>query len=245
MRYPHDGQFYPASEKKFSEVVFFVPFFEGTKEKLRRHVQFVNDLGYDAFAFTLQDNFSVLHPPISSRKNFGFKHLYADQIEELLNMIPGNKIVFAFSNPGAAAIEALSWRKCQDIKALICDSGPSGKFKKSARNLYGNVKTVGPFPVLWLLTQLFSYVWSAQLHADVEGQLRSFPKDFPVLSIRGWKDAVIPPDHIDVIFDPQTHLDLQKLALPEAGHLNGLRDFGDLYRPAVARFLASVSTPLS
>lgn len=242
--YPYDGEFFPTKEKKFEEIVFFVPFFEGTKNKMKRHVEMVNELGYDAFAFTLQDDFSITRPPISSRKHFGFKHLYADQIEDLLNRLPGKKIVYSFSNPTAAAIEALSYRQCQDVAGLVCDSGPSGKFMKSVKNLYSTYKGIGPFPVVWMITPLFSYIWSRRLHEDMHEQLETFPKDFPVLSIRGWKDNIIPPDHIDAVFDSHRNLDLQKLALPDAGHLNGLRDFHDQYVPPVTRFLKSCSTPL-
>lgn len=242
--FPSDGQLYPAPRKKFQELIFFVPFFEGTKKSMRRHIEFVNELGYDAFAFTLQDDFSVLKPPLSSRKHFGFKHLYADQIEELLNQLPGKKIIYSFSNPTAAAIEALSYRKCEDVSALICDSGPSGKFMKSVRNLYSHHKSAGPFPVVMMITPIFSYIWSHKLHKDTLEHLATFPQDFPILSIRGWKDRIIPPDHIDALFDPQTHLDLQKLSLPEGGHLNGLKDFADQYCPSVERFLAAHSHPV-
>ncbi|MEN0057698.1 MAG: hypothetical protein AAGB31_02595, partial [Bdellovibrio sp.] len=128
---PFDGELFFAKNKRYEELVFFVPFYEGTKRQLLRHIKLVNDLGFDAFAFQLKGthrDLLSLRPPLSSRGGFGAKHIYADQIEALLNMLPGKKIIFSFSNPTAAAMEAMARRRCSDTVALICDSGPSARF---------------------------------------------------------------------------------------------------------------------
>ncbi|MEN0057697.1 MAG: hypothetical protein AAGB31_02590, partial [Bdellovibrio sp.] len=95
-----------------------------------------------------------------------------------------------------------------------------------------------------ILTPLLSVGWSPYFHKDLAAHLRTFPAGFKILSIRGWKDPLIPPGHIDEIFEPHTHLEWTKLSLPEAGHLTGLRDFRQEYTPSVTRFLQSVATPL-
>jgi hypothetical protein len=243
---PFDGEFFLSRNKKFSELIFFVHFYDGGKRELLRHIKLVNDLGFDAFAFQLQgDHKSVLkHLPITSDLKFGLKHLYAVQIEKLLNDIPGNKIIFAFSNPSASAIEAMARRHCSDTVAMICDSGPSARFLPSLWNLvssYASSFTTKPLGAI--LTPLLTVAWSPLLHRDVHADLNAFPQGFPILSIRGWKDKLISPSHIDEIFEPHQNLDWAKLSLPEAQHLTGLRDFRAEYVPAVENFLKRVATP--
>ncbi|WII72234.1 hypothetical protein QJS83_17360 [Bdellovibrio sp. 22V] len=244
---PFEGEFFFARNKRFKELVFFVHFYEGSKKQLLRHIKLVNELGFDAFAFHLRgthkDIFSM-RLPISAHGGFGAKHIYADQIEALLNMIPGNKIIFSFSNPTAAAIEAMARRHCSDTIALICDSGPTARFIPSAYNLYTHEYKLGPMPLRMLLTPLLSVGWSPFFHKDLHKDLNTFPEGFRVLSIRGWKDLLIPPEHIDEVFEPHAQLHWTKLSLPEAGHLTGLRDFKQEYAPMVEKFLNGVATPL-
>lgn len=247
-RLPFDGEFFLSRNKKYQELVFFVHFFEGSKKQLLRHIKFVNEIGFDAFAFNLQGTFKNLLSwslPLSSHGEFGIKHVYADQIETLLNKIPGKKILFTFSNPSASAIEAMARRHCSDTVGLICDSGPSGKFIESALSLAAHEYKIRPFPLRWALVPPISLGWSPHLHKDLKSQLAIFPEGFPILSIRGWKDKLIGPRHIDEVFDPHSHLHWTKLSLPEAEHLTGLRDFKDEYKPAVERFLKSVATVAS
>lgn len=244
---PFQGEFFLSRNKKYEELIFFVHFYEGSPKQLLRHIKLVNSLGFDAFAFQLfgnHKNLISLHPPISSRGQYGVKHTYADQIEILLNMIPGKKIIYSFSNPTGSAIEAMARRQVSDTVALVCDSGPSGKFIPSAYNLYTHEYKLNPLPLRLVLAPILSLGWSFYLHKDLQTDLKKFPAGFKILSIRGWKDLLIPPDHIDAVFAPQKHLDWTKLSLPEAGHLTGLRDFKADYVPGLEKFLTSVATPL-
>lgn len=246
--FPFEGEFFLSKNKKFEELVFFVHFYEGTKSHILRHIRFVNKLGYDAFAFHLKGDHKDLAKfklPISAKLKFGTKHVYADQIETLLNLIPGKKIIYSFSNPSAAAIEAMAKRHCSDTVALICDSGPSGKFLPSVYRLMTHQYKVQSLTLKAALTPVMSVAWSPFLHQDLYKDLKSFPKGFKILSIRGWKDVLISPTHIDEVFEPHKHLDWIKLSLPEAGHLTGLRDFKEEYIPVVQRFLERVSTKIT
>ena len=244
---PFDGEFFLAKNKKYNELIFFVHFYEGSKKQILRHIRMVNQLGFDAFAFqlqgTIQDLIS-LHLPVSAQGKFGTKHIYADQIEKLLNEIPGNKIIYAFSNPSAAAIEAMARRHCSDTVALVCDSGPTARFIPSAYRLSTYEYKIPLAALRMALAPVFSMGWSPWLHKDMDRDLKTFPQGFKILSIRGWKDKLIPPSHIDEVFEPHSQLDWSKLSLPEAEHLTGLRDFKDDYVPAVTRFLESAATPL-
>ncbi|MGZ3772916.1 MAG: hypothetical protein ACXVCY_05340 [Pseudobdellovibrionaceae bacterium] len=245
--FPFDGEFFLSKNKKFSELIFFVHFYEGSKKHLLRHIRLVNKLGFDAFAFNLQGTHKELKSfklPISAKGSFGVKHLYADQIETLLNLIPGKKIIFSFSNPSASAIEAMARRHCSDIAALICDSGPSGRFIFSTFRLFSQEYNINSLSVKIALTPFLSIGWSPFFHKDLHQDLKSFPSGFKILSIRGWRDGLISANEIDEVFEPHKQLDWVKLSLPEADHLKGLRDFKDDYAPAVDNFLKTAATLL-
>lgn len=244
MNYPFDGEYFPSKQKRYNEVVFFVHFYDGSKAQLRRHIDLVNDLGFDAFAFNLLPKSALLTNPISRNKNPGLKHLWADQIHDLLNLIPQKKIVFSFSNPSASAIEAMAARHNLDVTAMVCDSGPSIKFLESVFHLYQHLQKEG-FLKSITQTLVTPLVWSPFLNKDLHEHLSEFPNGFKILSIRGWKDALIPPNHIDGVFEPHTNLDWRKLSLPKAGHLNGLKDFKDDYTAGLLPFLQEVATPIS
>jgi hypothetical protein len=243
--YPDEGQLFKASNKKFAALIFFVHFYNGHKKALLRHIRFVNQLGYDAYAFNLRDqmkqHFMVPYSPIS--KKFGMKHALADQIEQHLDLLSEYdvKIMFAFSNISACAIEAMARRPDIYFQGLICDSGPSMEFVKSAYNLYTYAEPIKFLPLRLVATPIFSLGWSKDLHKDLHADLRKFRDGFQVLSIRGWKDQLISPSAIDQVFEPCKNLVWQKLSLPEAEHLTGLRDFPTEYKPAVEEFLTSLT----
>ena len=98
---------------------------------------------------------------------------------------------------------------------------------------------VTSFPLKILGTPFVAYGWSPSLNKDIIEDLKAFPNRFPVLSIRGWKDQLIAPNHIDQIFESAPNIQWQKLSLTEAQHLTGLRDFPQDYQPPVEDFLTS------
>lgn len=246
MQYPDEGELFKAAKekRKSDRLVFFVHFFQGHKKALKRHVELVNELGYDAYVFNLRDSFKeqqfLPYSPIS--KKFGMKHALADQIEEHLDLLPQykSKIVFAFSNVAGSAIEVLARRKSPDVVALICDSGPGANFIYSSYKLIEQQFKINFLPLKLIGTPFVMLAWSPTMHKDISLDLQKLGNGFPVLSIRGWKDNLIAPSHIDQIFEPAKNIHWIKLALPEAGHLAGLRDFPDEYRSGLENFLSSL-----
>ncbi len=244
--YPDQGELFKASHKKHEALIFFVHFYKGHKKALRRHIKFVNSIGFNAYAFNLKDSpkdhYGLPYSLVS--KKFGLKHALADQIEQHLDLLPEypNKIMYSFSNISACAIEAMARRSSPDIKAMITDSGPSFNFFSSAYNLYTYSKRISFLPFRLLATPVLAYGWSPEMHKNIHADLSKFPKGFPVLSIRGWKDPLIKPIDIDQVFEPCKNIIWEKLSLPEAGHLNGLRDFPKDYEPAIKDFLKRLPT---
>ncbi|HND84303.1 MAG TPA: alpha/beta hydrolase [Pseudobdellovibrionaceae bacterium] len=248
-----DGKIFRSDDKKFAETIVLVHFYEGDMLKLARHREWLNFLGFDVYGFNMRGgvirtpDISRLHMPglpISQDHKFGYKHLYADQVESALNQVPGQKIIYAFSNISGAAIEAINRRNCADVKALICDSGPSLKLIDSVANLVK--KDWNPLwgVVLNLAAPLLSLAWSSDFHRDIRTNLSRFPQGFPVLSIEGGQDAVIPPDHIELVFKGLKNLRWSQLVLPEAGHLDGLKRFPNEYKRGVEKFLLKHASPI-
>jgi hypothetical protein len=250
--FPDKGEIYlsPVTDpqKKTDTLVFFCHFFQGHKKALKRHYDFVNELGFDAYGFNLNDSAkNHYYLPYSERSHkFGMKHALADQIQDHLDLVmdrfPQRKIVvFAFSNVAGCAIEAMARKfnsnEGTQFSALVCDSGPGAQFFFSSFKLIEQQLKVTSLPLKIIGTPLVAYGWSPSLNKDIAADLNEFPKHFPVLSIRGWKDKLIAPKHIDQIFEGAKSIQWKKLSLPLAEHLTGLRDYPDEYKPQVQNFL--------
>src|SRR5690606_33214108 len=54
--------------------------------------------------------------------------------------------------------------------------------------------------------------------------LQNLPQQFPVLSIRSWKDQLVSVKSIDLVFEEHQHLQYETLTLPEGNHLQGLKE---------------------
>jgi hypothetical protein len=238
------GQWHRSPHKKYQETVLLVPFFGAEKKNLQRHAEFLNELGFDCVVFDLHDDWGQLaHNFLSSKMQFGLKHIWADQIEALLNEIPGNKIIFSFSNPSASAIEAIARRHAADINGLVCDGGPSGQLWSSMVNYFTHETPLPFYPLKAAIAFASASLWHPHFLKVIHEDLAQFPKGFRLLSVRGWKDPLITPKMIDMVFEPHKQLDWQKLSIPEGKHLNGLKDHPDLYVPAVRQFLKEIATP--
>lgn len=239
---PFNGVLSPAPQKKFAETILLVPFFKSTRPALRRHIDFLNSLGYDVATFDIKENIDIHTLPISTEFKFGLKHIWADQIERILAELPGQKIIFSLSNPSAGAIEAIGRRSGGDVKALICDSGPNAYHLKPVFKLFKQLEPQISLPVQLIKTVVgfvaLSPFWTKELHKD----LAKFPARFPILSIRGWKDALISAHNIDQVFEPHTQIEWQKLSLPDGQHLDGLKNYPDEYKSTVQKFLKRFST---
>lgn len=242
---PFHGELHKAPRKLFQETVLLVPFYAAKKNSLKRHVEFLNELGYDAVLFDLHKDSRNLNQTIfSSKEMIGIKHIWADQVEALLNSIPGKKIIFSFSNPSASAIEAIARRNATDVAGLVCDSGPTGNLLSSMVNYFTHEEPIQFLPLRWIAATAITYMWSPQFVRAIHEDLEKLPTHFPILSIRGWKDKLIPAHLIDQVFEPHLNVHWKKLSLPQAGHLNGLRDFREDYELPVREFLESISTKL-
>lgn len=237
----------PAKNRRFEETVVFVHHFGGSRRTVLRHARLLNDLGYDCVRFDL-----IFHKdrpqarlPITGDLKFGIRHVWADQITALLNAINGPKILFSFSMPSSSAFQAVAERASQDVKAIVCDGGPFLQLHKCIWNLYEHEYKIKSKILRAGFTGASMVLWGIGFKAQAKEFLVKIPKGFPVLSIRGWQDDLVPVSAIDEFFDLTKNIDLETLALPEAGHLMGLRDFPNDYIPKLENFLKRVAKPVS
>lgn len=230
---------FKSSNKRFKEIIFFVHFFEGSPGALRKQIQLVNQLGFDAYAFQLSAWSKLYTKPFTSELGFGLKHIYTEEIEAHLNSLPGTKIIFSFSNPSASAIEAIARRHASDVRALICDSGPSFQMRQSGENLLRWNKNY-PWLIAKILNPAFSFLWSPFFHKDTLKHLSLLPAGFPVMTLLSEDDLLIPPDDTRSGFQKQKHLNWTSVLLPKAGHLLGIKNNPDLYKSSVQEFLENL-----
>ncbi len=242
---PFDAQILPAATKRFRETIVFVHHFGGSQRTVLRHIKLVNTLGFDAVRFNLKFNDLKLGQalPIASNLRFGASYVWADQIEAILNSIPGRKIIYSFSMPSLGALGAIAHRKASDIAGWVCDGGPFLQLLRCTWNLLTEEYSIDNRFKRALYSGLAYFLFGG-VEISVPGWMQSLPDKFPVLSIRGEKDPLVPISAIEDVFDFNEKIELQRLSLPDGSHLNGLKKFPDSYDPVVRAFLTRIATPL-
>lgn len=243
MKLINQGEIIKSPNKKYLETIVFVPFFFGKKQQMKRHALFMSEIGFDSVIFNLSYKWYNVVPRLkdSMKLGWGLKHVWTQEIKTILDSIPGNKILYAFSNPSSAALEAAVLREVKDIKAIIFDGGPFFDLIKCNWNFFTHgKKKIGLKKLGWNLYA--RGIWTIEHEKEITRDLARLPKNFPILSIRGWLDPLVPTTAIEKAFKGHDHLDLEILNLPEGGHLDGLKKFPEIYKPRVTDFLKSVST---
>lgn len=241
---PYSGFRHYATHRRFEEVIVFVHHFGGSPLTMTRHLKMASELGCDSVAFQLKFNDLKLwsRPPFTRHFRFGVREVWAEQITDILNRIPGPKILFTLSSPSSAALLSMVERQCRDIKAWICDGGPFAqlsrclwnlfKFKMVERNLF--TRTI---KVAFAHQVLGGYNYIRQSRAA----LAKLPPQFPILSIRSWNDQLVPMQAIEEFFALHKKLNIEVLSLPEIDHLQGLSRATDIYCSRVNGFIKRVT----
>jgi len=244
---PFSAEYRASANRRFQETIVFVHHFGGSRRTVLRHLKLVDQLGFDTVRFDLLFNSTKPKDalPITGDLRFGVRHVWADQIESILNALPGRKILYSFSMPSGSALQAIAHRRARDVRALICDGGPFLQMHKCIWNLYQHQYKVENPLLRASFTGASMLLWGMGYKEQMRRALSRIPKGFQVLSIRGWQDPLVPVSAIDEFFQLQSHLDVEVLSLTEAGHLNGLRDFHAEYAPRVQDFLKRLGTPVS
>ena len=239
---PHEGEWNLSTNKIHEATIVLVHHFGGSKRTLLRHARLLNELGYNCVRFNLKFNMTEAPQKISLTGDFkiGLRRIWADQIQDVLNVTPGPKIIYSFSMPGAAAVEAISRRKAYQILGLVCDSGPFLQIVKATWRLYEISYKIENSFVRGFYTLLSFSMWGLKFRSEIKGYFSEFPKGFRILSIRGGADRLVPPLTIDEFFSLALDCQVEVLDLPDADHLEGLKKFSQIYVARVKSFLESL-----
>ena len=268
---PFDADFMPAANKRFQETIVFVHHFGGNKKSLAHHVEMVNALGYDAVRFDLM--FSQINPakhlPITANLKFGIRHVWSEQIEAILNSIPGRKILFSFSMPSNSVMMALAHRRAKDVSGWICDGGPFLQLSKCVWNLYEHHYAIQSKVVRGALTGASLVFLGTGFEKEAAGLMRTLPRGFRILSFRGLQDPLVPAEAIDEALlgksttphtgasklvpsdksnfknDSAHPLMIETHSFEEGGHLDGLKSFPAAYRDHCESFLKEIAKPVT
>ncbi|MBX9765688.1 MAG: hypothetical protein K2X47_00330 [Bdellovibrionales bacterium] len=261
---------FPAPERKFIPAVLLVPFFGGKASHLKRHIQFVNEIGFDAAVVPLQiPNLRDPRLPISRDGLLGLKHVWADRIEDALIELNRPTILFTFSSPSASALEVVARNlrtERQHGSPLFQKAGKLLWGKPSPQNgpgvsVLGMVADSGPFVNLWSCNWKYMYheagiefpllrgaataasvlLWGPDYEKTLHQDLKLIGSKIPILNIRGWNDKLVSIEAMDNAFPRGTVLNLKVVPIPEAGHLDGLKKFPETYCPAVSHFLSGMA----
>ena len=246
--FPHEGEIFQPKEKKFEEIIVFVHWYGGHKKQLKRHIQFVNQLGFRAFAFNL-----FPQPFKGSRillKNPGtyFTTLLSRWSRQVLDVLSyfedEKKILFGFSFGCNVITQVFS--KITSVTAVVFDGGPfSGIVENSWR--YQSYQEPVKNPLLRIMAVILWILFCGffSLRFKIHSALKKWPVGLPVLSFRVVEDLLVPPSSIDKILKPHSQLDLTISLIPKVQHLQGMKFQPELYQKTLEKFLVKYSTPMA
>ncbi len=242
---PCDGEYFPSPHKKYREVVILVHHFGGNKHTLKRHQQFYNDLGFDCVGFNL--SFQNIHNlnkwPLTADFKFGPRAVWVEEVERILNAVSGPKIIVSFSFPSIAVAQAIARRWASDIRAWMTEGGPFVQVWRCYWNYVGiEMKIKNPVLRASLATLSYEILAGAKVEADLRDALQKFPAGFPILSIRGWQDPLVPLSALEAAFNEPYKSSLQTLSLPHSGHIDGIKRDAEEYKGSIETFLKKYST---
>ena len=145
-------------------------------------------------------------PPISKNKKWGLRHIWADRIEEIIKLTPGEKVIFTLSNPSFSVLDAVARVNANEIKAIICDGGPFFDIYKFYWNLFTHAFNYN-FYFRAVQTLLGACYWNTFLYKQAARKyISKFDNKVPLLSIRAEKDILVTEESIETV--SYTHLTL-------------------------------------
>lgn len=252
---PFDGELFAAPSKKFKETIVFVHHFGGNKKSTRRHQDILLQAGYDCVTFNLYYHSfsgkmtfkkrlkSMFRHFLSGRRNF--IHQWTHELSTILDLIPGDKILFSLSSPSVSVASSIATHQRKDIKAWVCDCGPFLEAWTCFWN-YNKYEAQIKNPIFLLLFNSLGFLMFGGIgyKSHVQKWLLSFSKGFPVLSLRAENDQLVPPSAIDKFFSVYNDLNIQIHCFKQAGHLTAIKSHAFEYSQVILTFLQKHSSSL-
>jgi pimeloyl-ACP methyl ester carboxylesterase len=227
--WPSNGQYRETIPPSFKPTVVFIHNYGGNRTTTHRYQDMVLDMGYNCFSFDLVRGFG-----------YGTVHTYISQLREVLETVPGPKIVYSFSFPSVSAAAVLAEGRT-DIKAWICDGGPFAEIWSCYNNLLTRMQRGNALTRPLITSWIWFSAGGSKYYSSVAKWLNAIKPGFPILSIREEKDRLVPPRAIAKFFAYNPKLNLKVLEIKGADHLEGLKKSPDLYTDTVRGFLEGLS----
>ena len=235
---PYDGEFFEPQQKKFKETILLTHHYGGHKKQMRRPIEFLNSLGFRAFTFNFYPQPFKGSLDLIKERGFTRVGLYwKKQLEEIFSLLEGPLIWMAFSfSCNLASVMAQGQPR---VKALIFDGGP---FARPLKNPWLYLTHAEPIqnPLLRAFAILpwnlfFNFFF---LKMKIQSSLKKLPPNFPVLSFRCLEDELVPPEIIDDVLSPhQNRLNLERVGIKGASHLQGMKTDPLFYQEHLKKFL--------
>ena len=229
--------------EKYDTTLVFIHHLGGEPIQLKHHLEFLNQNGFETYTYPAflhgKEHWKAFFPLIKYHRK-GIVEIWTEELEQQLNQLNGEKIIFSFSFPSVSALLAISKRT--DIKALICDGGPFFDLGSASWRFFTyHQKIKNIFFKIYLTGKMYFYFQSFFLRRKIKKQLNHIPKNFPILSLQSEKDQMVPTSSINKFFKQINQVDLTTVLLKDSAHLEGLKKERDLYIESVLTFLRKVA----
>jgi pimeloyl-ACP methyl ester carboxylesterase len=224
-----------------SPIIVILHNFAGTEDNFSKHVELLNDLGYDVVTFDLSWHKHGGRKIFAGFIRQAWSKEVTDAYHEIIKVRP--IIPFSFSGPSFCAIDAVAAiieNHPDKIKAMIFDSGPFENYHQCIKNmlsLYYKIKS--KFIVNTLATGLF-LAWDPITSKTTS---RKFQKIFstkpslPILSLQGAQDLVIPMKYIQDLFSSAHPQNFKQVIFDKGSHLTSLKEEPEKYKQTLQKFL--------
>lgn len=245
---PFEGEYHASPSRRFQEVVVLIHHFGGSKKSTRRHQKMLLQAGFDCVSFnlyfhshdrtqTIQQRLkSLMFHFLSGKRNFIDQ--WVIQLSQVLDHLPGEKILYSLSSPSTSAVGVLGPKKRSDIKAWVCDCGPFLDVWTCFWNYSRHEARLSHFWALFLFNLLgFTMFGGWGYERRMKKWMDQIPPQFPALSLRSGQDQLVPPQSIQKFFNLSSNLSLQVCHFDQAGHLDAVKTASKDYQEIVLTFL--------
>lgn len=241
--YPFEGHLRKAPVKAFEPTIIFIHNFGGTHATTRRYQEMVNTMGFDCFSFTL----GLCSIPLSTEQKKaalreGMIDRWTKELEIVLEAIEGPKIMYTFSFPSVTVPALLYRSKRKDVLGWVCDGGPFLNLWQNLWNFFTYQSPVRNRLLRAAKTESAHFLFGGMTYKKrLLKWIPALDPSFPIYSVREAADELVAESTIDAFFGLNPGLNLRRLVIPNAGHLEGLKKNPELYKDNVGGFLKGLA----
>lgn len=228
-------------QAKDNSIIVMVHNFAGTEDNFPKHIQLLNDMGYDVVTFDLSWH---KHGGPKLFTNF-VRREWSKEVKQAITEVLKERsvIAFGFSGPSFCVIDAVSdivQKNPEAIKGMIFDSGPFEHHAECVKNMLElHFKIKSKIMLKAILTTLV-LAWEplpSETNKRKFGRLFKAKPRMPILSLQPRLDRVVPIEYIQECFEKAQPQNYTEVVFEKGGHLTSLKEEPDKYKEALQKFL--------